>query len=164
MGVAQVERDRAGAEVPAAQLHAALRAHGSAQGEDARDERQLAESDTVDEILASPIDRVADFDHVLAVLSEGVAQHGIGIETKVIGEGQFVSRGIADGHVGLKPAGHGIGQIGDQALAQGEQFPDVRQDIRMHPWRIGRGVVVPRMDAKPRQEENELSRPQRAYS
>ena len=41
-------------------------------------------------------------------------ENGIGMETVAVGIGQLVSLGIVERQRGLKPAGHGVGQIGNQ--------------------------------------------------
>ena len=106
-------------QVPALELDGGLRAGPAAQREDARHERQLAHGDAVDEVLAAAVDGVLDLDHVLAVLRDLVVEDRIGMEAEVVVIGQLLALGVVERQGGLEPAGHGVGQVGDQLPCAG---------------------------------------------
>ena len=89
-------------------------ARPGAERKDARHERQLAGGDAIDEILAAAVDGVGDREHVLAVLGHFEEDHRIGLEAVIVVVGHFLSLGVVNGHHRLEPAGHGVGNEGDQ--------------------------------------------------
>ena len=75
----------------------------------------FAHRNTIDKILPSSIDGIANLQLVFAAFGNLVKKNRVRIETVIVREGYFVAPGIVEGQRGLKPAGHGIGQIRDQA-------------------------------------------------
>ncbi len=101
-------------QVPARQLDGGLSPGGAAQRKDAGDERNLADGDAIHEIRTAAVDGVLDLDHVLPVLRDLEEEDRIGMEVVVVVVGQLVPVGIVQRQRGLEPAGHGVGQVGDQ--------------------------------------------------
>ena len=91
----------------------------AAQREDTGQEGNLAHGQAIHEILAATIDRIANLDRVLAVLGRFVEQHRVGMEEIMVGIGQFMAPGVVERQGGLKPAGHGVGDIRNQFLRGG---------------------------------------------
>ena len=110
----RVALDRALAQVSArqGQVH---RAPGlPAQRGNSGEERQFAHSDSIDEILSSPVDRIMNPDAIIPVPGDLVEKHGVGIEAVVVGKGEFVSIRVQQGDHRLEPAGNGISQVGNE--------------------------------------------------
>ena len=68
----------------------------------------------IDEILAAAVDGVVDAEHVLAVLGHFAEDHRVGLEAVVVVVGHLLAVGVVQRQHGLEPAGHGVGDIGDQ--------------------------------------------------
>jgi len=103
-----------GRQVPAVNRDVAFVPGARAQREHGRDERVCAYADAINKVRASAIERVADFDLVLAVGGDFIAQHRVGIEAVVVREGNFVTLRVVQCNRGLEPARNGVGQVGDQ--------------------------------------------------
>ena len=71
-------------------------------------------ADAIHEIRPAAVDRVLDLDDVLPVFGDLEEQDRIGMETIVVVVGQLFSLGVVERQRGLEPAGHGVGQVGDQ--------------------------------------------------
>ena len=112
--VAGIDGQRCLRQVPACQLDAGLCTGLAAQGEDAGHEGEFTHRDAIDKIFAAAVDGIPDFEQVFTILGNLAGDDRVGMETEVVIVGQFIASGIADGHGGLKPAGDGVGKIGNQ--------------------------------------------------
>ncbi len=101
-------------QIPTLQLDGGRRAGRAAQREDAGHERQLAHGDAIDEILAAAVERVVDRQHVLAVLRDLEEDHRVGLEAVVVAIRHFLPLRVVERQHRLEPAGHGVGNVGDQ--------------------------------------------------
>ncbi len=110
----RIHRHSRGLQVPAGHLDGGLRPGRPAEREDAGDERELADGDPVDEVLAASIERVLDLQHVVAVGRDLHVEHRVGLVAVVVAVGDLVARRVAERERRLDPAGHGVGQIGHQ--------------------------------------------------
>ena len=108
-----------GGQVPARHLDFGLRARRTAERKDARDKRHFARRDAIDKILAPAINRIPDLEHVFAVLGHFIEENRVGMETVMVGVGDFISLRVVNGDGGLKPAGDRVGQIGHQFAGGG---------------------------------------------
>ena len=74
--------------------------------------------DAVDEVLAPAVDRVVDLEDVLAVARDLVEQHRVGMEADSRRRRPArLPAGVVQRQRGLEPAGHRVGQVGDQVRA-----------------------------------------------
>jgi hypothetical protein len=74
----------------------------------------LADRDAIHKVLAPAMDGVGDGGGVFAVLRHVEEHHGVRLEAEVILVGDFFSLAVVKREHGLEPAGHGIGDEGDQ--------------------------------------------------
>ena len=113
-GVRRGRRQLGRLQVPAFHLDRHRSARLAAQREDARHKRQLADGDAIDEILAPAVDGVVDASTYSP--SRGTSQRivGIGLEAVVVVIRHFLAVRVVQHQHGLEPAGHGVGDIGDQ--------------------------------------------------
>jgi hypothetical protein len=127
-----------------------LRAGAAAEREGAGHKRQLSDGYAIHEILAPAVDGVADLDGVFAVLGQGKVDDGVGMEAVVVVIRQFVSIGIVKRQNGLKPAGDGVGQIGDQFARAGRNHQLVTL-VRLETIPVGFARGKTRLGGRPRQ-------------
>ena len=101
-------------QVPAGGLDLHRGARPGSDRENARHERQLADADPVHEVLASTVDAVVDAEHILAVPGNLAKDRGVGLEAVVVVIRHLLAVCVMQHQHGLEPAGHGVGDIGDQ--------------------------------------------------
>lgn len=112
--VPEIERRLIEREIPTCGGEAGLRADPAPQWENTRDEWQFANTHAIDEVLATPIEFVLDFKHIIAAGWDFVKHNGVGVELIIAGKSHFLALRIVNRNRGFKPAGHGVGNKGDQ--------------------------------------------------
>lgn len=118
--VLRVQGEPVGGEVPSGELEGGRFAAAGAERKNPRDKREFANRHAIDEILPAAENGILDFEHVAAVGRNDVAQHGVGVETVVVGVGDLAAGGVAQAERGLKPAGRGVGEIGEEGAGAGD--------------------------------------------
>ena len=109
-----------GGEVPPGKFEGGPFTAARAEGEDAGDKRQFADGDAIDKIFAPAVNGVLDLQHIGAVGRNDGAENGVRIETVVVGVGDLPAGGVGETEGGLKPARHGVGEIGDEGAGAGD--------------------------------------------
>jgi hypothetical protein len=115
-----VERELVGREIPAGEFEVGALAATGAERINAGDEGQLADGDAVDEVFATAVNRVFDFDGVSAVGGNVETQDRIGAVAVVVGVGEFAAAFVVERERRLEPAGHGVGEVGDERAGVGD--------------------------------------------
>ena len=120
LAVFRLEGEALGGEVPPGKFEGGPFTAARAEREDAGDKRQFADGDAIDKIFAPAVNGVLDFHHIGAVGRNDVAENGVRMETVVVGVGDLTAGGVGETERGLKPARHGVGEIGDEGAGAGD--------------------------------------------
>lgn len=98
---------------------------GAAERVDAGHEGEFADGDAVDEVFATAVNGVFDFDGVVAVGGEFCKEDGVGVEAEVVVVGDLLALGVVEREGGLKPARHGVGEIGNEGAGAGGEHREL---------------------------------------
>ena len=109
--------ERGRREVDTVQLDLRRSAALASHGEDIRQVGHHADGEPVEERVAAPEEDIPDFEQVVAVLRGLEDEHGVRAERRVVDPGDLVAAGVVKRQAPVEPAGHRVGDVGQQGPA-----------------------------------------------